>query len=90
MQKRLSDTSSPPRLTDERSEALSEQFASVRNRSVALVAGLNDADVCVQSMADASPAKWHLAHTTWFFETFLARDHVPRYRVFNENYGYLQ
>ncbi len=40
-------------------------------------------------MDDASPTKWHLAHTSWFFETFLLRDHVPGYAVFNDRYAYL-
>ena len=43
----------------------------------------------VQPMPDASPAKWHLAHTTWFFETFLLRDHVPGYRLYDERWAYL-
>jgi ergothioneine biosynthesis protein EgtB len=43
----------------------------------------------VQSMPDASPAKWHLAHTSWFFETFLLRPLVPGYRPLNPEYGYL-
>jgi hypothetical protein len=42
-----------------------------------------------QSMPDASPAKWHLAHTTWFFETFVLRDHLPGYRAFDDRYAYL-
>jgi ergothioneine biosynthesis protein EgtB len=50
---------------------LASRFAAVRRRSLALVHGLSEADCTVQVMADASPAKWHLAHTTWFFETFV-------------------
>ncbi len=61
----------------------------MRGYSVDLVGGLSDADTTVQSMEDASPAKWHLAHTSWFFETFLLRDHVSGYRIFDENYAYL-
>jgi ergothioneine biosynthesis protein EgtB len=54
-----------------------------------LVKGLSDADTTVQSMPDASPAKWHLAHTTWFFETFVARDHIAGYQAFDGRFGFL-
>lgn len=65
------------------------RFAETRARTMALAEPLSDADATVQSMPDASPAKWHLAHTTWFFETFVLRDHVPGYRVFDPAYHYL-
>ncbi len=65
------------------------QFAETRARTLALADSLSDADATVQSMPDASPAKWHLAHTTWFFETFVLRDHVPSYRVFDAAYHFL-
>lgn len=65
------------------------QFSHVRGVSAALADGLSDADATVQSMDDASPAKWHLAHTTWFFETFVLKQHVSDYVVFDEDYNFL-
>ncbi|MBN2973215.1 ergothioneine biosynthesis protein EgtB [Roseomonas aeriglobus] len=64
-------------------------FAGVRALSEALVAPLSDADATVQSMPDASPAKWHLAHTSWFFETFVLRDHVAGYGLFDPRFPFL-
>ncbi|MEO5937675.1 MAG: ergothioneine biosynthesis protein EgtB [Sphingomonas sp.] len=69
--------------------ALTSRLAGVRALSVALVAPLSDADASVQSMPDASPAKWHLAHTTWFFETFVLRDFVPGYALHDERFPFL-
>ncbi len=74
--------------TIERHDALRDRFTATRALSVALVAPLSDADATVQSMPDASPAKWHLAHTTWFLETFVLAG-VAGYRVFDERFGYL-
>ncbi|WP_374526463.1 ergothioneine biosynthesis protein EgtB [Sphingopyxis sp.] len=70
-------------------EELGRRFAATRRLSLDLVATLSDADASAQSMPDASPAKWHLAHTTWFFETFVLRDHLPGYRLFDARYPYL-
>ena len=64
-------------------------FRKVRGLTEALAAPLSDADATLQSMEDASPAKWHLAHTTWFFETFVLRDRVPGYRLFDERWPFL-
>src|SRR5262249_8394980 len=50
---------------------------------------LSAEDQTVQSMPDVSPTKWHRAHTTWFFETFLLQVHAPQYRCFHPSYGYL-
>jgi ergothioneine biosynthesis protein EgtB len=68
---------------------LAERYAATRALSEALVAPLSEADASLQSMPDASPAKWHLAHTTWFFETFLLRDHAPGYRLYDEQWPFL-
>jgi len=64
-------------------------YRAVRGRTLALAAPLSPEDQMVQSMADASPTKWHLAHTTWFFETFVLRPHVAGYRLFDERFGLL-
>jgi ergothioneine biosynthesis protein EgtB len=68
---------------------LAPRFRATRARSLAITAPLSDADATLQSMPDASPAKWHLAHTTWFWETFLLRDHALGYAAFDERYSYL-
>jgi ergothioneine biosynthesis protein EgtB len=70
-------------------EALASRFRSIRALSEALAAPLSDADATAQSMDDAAPAKWHLAHTTWFFETHVLRDHVAGYRLFDDRYSEL-
>ena len=68
---------------------LAERYCATRRLSEALCAPLSEADATIQSMPDASPAKWHLAHTTWFFETFLLRDRLPDYRLFDERWPFL-
>jgi ergothioneine biosynthesis protein EgtB len=68
---------------------LAEEFCRVRSQSLALCAPLTPEDMMVQSCADASPVKWHLAHTTWFFETFVLREFVPGYRPFQPDFVWL-
>ena len=70
------------------SEALSS-YRAVREDSRRLGLPLSDADATVQSMPDASPAKWHLAHTTWFFETMILLPNLAGYRVFDESFNFL-
>jgi ergothioneine biosynthesis protein EgtB len=64
-------------------------FRDVRAASSQLAAPLSDADATVQSMPDASPAKWHLAHTSWFFEAMVLEPFLPGYRIFNPGFNYL-
>jgi dimethylhistidine N-methyltransferase len=84
--------SSSPRCEQSGSSAdatLLDQYLRLRRHTETLVAPLNPEDMTVQSMPDASPVKWHLAHTTWFFETFLLSASLSGYRQFDPSFGYL-
>lgn len=70
-------------------DARSMRFVDVRSYTETLAEPLSAEDQTVQSMPDASPTKWHLAHTTWFFETFLLRPHLRGYKPFDPAYEYL-
>jgi len=65
---------------------LSDLLRATRAHTLALAAPLSDEDAQLQSMPDASPAKWHLAHTTWFFETMVLLPYLPDYQVFDERW----
>jgi dimethylhistidine N-methyltransferase len=72
-----------------RPQSLADRYRAVRRASEALAAPLSAEDQQAQSMPDASPVKWHLAHTTWFFETFVLSGYLSGYKAFDTNYGYL-
>src|SRR3954452_15871777 len=66
-----------------------ERFAAVRRQTEALAAPLSPEDQLIQSMPEASPTKWHLAHTTWFFETFILAPHAKKYTRVHPEFEYL-
>ncbi len=68
---------------------LTDRFFATRSLTESLSSALSAEDQTVQSMPDVSPTKWHRAHTTWFFETFLLEPRLPGYRVFHPAYGFL-
>ena len=68
---------------------LLERYRKVRDFSTRLCQTLQPEDFVVQSMPDVSPTKWHLAHTSWFFETFVVKVWMPRYRPEIPQYAYL-
>ena len=70
-------------------DALAARYAAVRAASLALAAHWSAEDQCVQSMPDASPTKWHLAHTSWFFEAVVLQPHALRYRCFDARFALL-
>ena len=68
---------------------LGERYSAIRKQTMALAAPLSAEDCCVQSMPDASPVKWHLGHTTWFFETFILECYADDYRAYDEAFRVL-
>lgn len=72
-----------------RCSGLRERYKIVRRRSLAICEPLTPEDMMVQSCPEASPAKWHLAHTAWFFESFVLSEFLAGYRVFNVDFPWL-
>ncbi len=72
-----------------RESAAATRYRAVRDRTAAICAPLKTEDYVIQSMPDVSPTKWHLAHTTWFFETFVLREFDPVYQALDDRYAYL-
>ena len=70
-------------------QRLVDAYLAVRNETERRAAPLSAEDQLIQSMPDASPAKWHRAHTTWFFEQFLLGEHCAGYTPFHPDYAYL-
>jgi ergothioneine biosynthesis protein EgtB len=75
--------------TNSTQATLSQRFRATRRQTLALCEPLTPEDMMVQSCPEASPVKWHLAHTSWFFESFILREFVPGYRAFNPDYTWL-
>ncbi len=67
---------------------LLRRLRETRDHSIKLIEPLSPEDMVVQAMDDTSPAKWHLAHTTWFFERFILLEHLAGYRVFDDKFNY--
>src|SRR5215207_2381286 len=86
-------TGGAPPVTELRLEScqdgLLQQYQKVRCFTERICEPLCPEDYVVQSMPDVSPTKWHLAHTSWFFETFILQPHLATYREFHPQYGYL-
>ena len=76
-------------LTELLPQPLTQQYRQVREATVALCATLAPEDYVIQSMPDASPAKWHLAHTSWFFEEFVLQNVIEGYEFFDDDYRFL-
>ncbi len=68
---------------------MADRYRSIRSRTEEICKPLSVEDYVIQSMEDVSPTKWHLAHTTWFFETFVLREFDPSYVPLNEQFAYL-
>ena len=70
-------------------DLLVSHFLGVRAETERLASPLSEEDQVIQSMPDASPTKWHRAHVTWFFETFVVAPNLPDYDIFDPAFDYL-
>ncbi len=75
--------------TDLDSGVLADEYRAIRRASESICEPLEPEDCCIQSMPDVSPTKWHLAHTSWFFETFVLKSALPDYRSPHPQYEFL-
>lgn len=70
-------------------DTLKDEYVRIRKYSEQLVEPLEIEDLIVQADTHVSPAKWHLVHTTWFFETFILKNYMSSYTVFHKDFNYL-
>ncbi|HTL28117.1 MAG TPA: ergothioneine biosynthesis protein EgtB, partial [Tepidisphaeraceae bacterium] len=87
--RRMVTTANPTAFAAIDLKELKQRYTDVRALTERLCTPLVAEDYVVQSMPDVSPTKWHLAHTSWFFETFILSPHANNYRVFNPHFAYL-
>ena len=85
----MSSPVSAPASTAAAATSLAYRYQQVRQRTVTLCQPLLPEDTVVQPVIDVSPPKWHLAHVTWFFETFLLKEYLPGYTVYHPEYAFL-
>ncbi len=76
-------------VTPQSSESLADYYNRVRQDSLSICEPLEVEDYNIQTMPDVSPPKWHLAHTSWFFETFLLKPHFPDYTIYHPRYEHI-
>ncbi|GHA59913.1 ergothioneine biosynthesis protein EgtB [Pontibacter akesuensis] len=76
-------------LTATAAQTMLQQYENIRTFTEKICQPLEPEDTVVQPIVDVSPPKWHMAHTSWFFETFILTPHLPGYNVYHEQYSYL-
>src|ERR1044071_1432121 len=86
---KLASTHSSRHADYQTSDGLSETYQKIRAFSLELCKPLEAEDYVIQTMPEASPTKWHLAHTSWFFETFVLQPRLASYRPFHPPFGLL-